>query len=76
MSDDEYEPLVFPRDVWPQETYFYPGLHNSGLPEDRVRFAAQQASRKLTQALSNLTFAEDIDEIDFTFAVLDVVLQL
>lgn len=70
---DTYDPS-FPRDQWPQRSYFCPGIRSVGT-ETRVRFAAQRASRIVAQLLRD-NKATEIEEDDFTAAVLDVVLEM
>lgn len=75
-TEDDYEPVTFPRDQWPARTYYYPGLAESGDLERRIRFAAQQASRKIARGIWSGDLDGEIEEVDVTFAVLDVVLEL
>ncbi|BEI95036.1 uncharacterized protein CcaverHIS019_0706170 [Cutaneotrichosporon cavernicola] len=72
----ECDPITFPRDEWPHKSYYTPGWPMSKASLNlQVRFAAQQASRKLARAVMHGTL-DDIDRVDFDFAVIDVVLQL
>ncbi|BEI92373.1 uncharacterized protein CcaverHIS019_0500010 [Cutaneotrichosporon cavernicola] len=67
---------IFPRDVWPQETYYVPGCKMTDLvPSLLVRFAAQQASRRLMGAVEAGTL-QNVKSVDFDMAVLDVVIML
>ncbi|BEJ15397.1 hypothetical protein CspHIS471_0500020 [Cutaneotrichosporon sp. HIS471] len=74
MSTHEYAPFVFPRDTWPTKSYFPPRGLARATTETRIRFAAQQASRKLARALKHED--EPVDGADFDMGVVDVVLQL
>ncbi|EKD02086.1 hypothetical protein A1Q2_03638 [Trichosporon asahii var. asahii CBS 8904] len=75
-SEDEYEPVVFPRNEWPTRTYYFPGIFEFGGLGRRVRFAAQQASRRVAQGIENGALDGFADELDLNLAVLDVVLEL
>lgn len=70
---DTYEPS-FPRSQWPRRSYFCPGIGYAD-SDTRVRFAAQSASRIVSQLLRNQK-ATQIEEADFTAAILDVVLEV
>ncbi|BEI80713.1 hypothetical protein CcaverHIS002_0112420 [Cutaneotrichosporon cavernicola] len=74
MGPPKHAPLVFPRDRWPTKSYFPPRGLARATAETRVRFAAQQASRKLARALAHAD--GPADAADFDMGVVDAVLQL
>lgn len=75
LTMDQYDPLAFPRDQWPRRSYFLP-FPGRGRQRDPHSLATQKASRKIAKAMRDGQVLGQMDNVDLTTGILDVVLEL